>query len=91
MRKTNPWIHLLIGQTISQASTEHFLKNPEVKSLIDSDKQFDLILGEIILIESLFAGLSQKFKAPIVAFAPTMPNYYTNYLVSQQAIIYSSI
>lgn len=81
-RKTNAWMPLFFGHKMSLIMCEHILANPDVKSLIQSDKHFDLILGEIMLDDSLLAGFSHRFKAPIIAFSPTMPNYFANFLVS---------
>lgn len=61
---------------------EHILNFPSVKALVASEEKFDLILGEIMMDESILAGFSSKLNAPIVAFSTTMPSHYANYLVS---------
>ena len=53
----------------------------EMQNLLRSDEKFDLILGEIFLDESLLAGLSYKYKAPVIGVAPFMPNLWANNVV----------
>jgi len=62
---------------------DYILDQPTVKQLIhpQSDEQFDLILAETFLDESIIAGFSHRFNAPIVGVMSFMPNIWANYLV----------
>ena len=53
----------------------------EVQHLLESEGKFDLILGNIFLDESLLAGLSNKYKAPLIAVSVFMPNIWAYNLV----------
>jgi len=64
---------------------EYALKDDVVKNLLKSNQHFDLILGEIFVDESILAGLSHKFKAPLVTIQPFMPHIWANYLVGNPA------
>lgn len=67
---------------MSMALCNAFLQYETVQELINSNQTFDLILGEIFLDESILAGFSHKFKAPIVAVQTFMQGVWANYIVS---------
>jgi len=86
-RQPNPWLALTFGYKMGLYMCEHIFENPGVKDLISSNEEFDLVLGEIMMDESLLAGMAHRFKAPIVAFATTSPTHWANYLASYHFIL----
>lgn len=63
------------------AECENLLSDPKVKSLINSNRTFDLVIQEFWSGESLMA-FAHHFNAPLVIFSTTGASDWSNYLVS---------
>lgn len=83
MRHLPKWFMVTIFPSTGPIFMDMVFKTKEMQTLLQSDKKFDLILGEVFLDESLLAGLSYKYKAPIIGLATFMPNLWANNLVKK--------
>lgn len=86
MRDMSPWMSLIFMPLMGINLCDYVLEHEPVKKIIHSSQKFDLILGEIFLDESMLAGFSNKFNAPIVAIQTFMPGIWSNYMVSVHKI-----
>ena len=87
MRNMPKWASLFMYPKMGATLMNLIMDMPEIQALVKSNEKFDLILGEAFLDESLLAGFSYKFKAPLVAVATFMPHVWANYMVDIFTIV----
>lgn len=85
MRHMPKWLSLFIFPKMGPMYIDLLLSTPQLQQLINSNQNYDLVIGEVFLSESLLGGLSAKFKAPIIGLAPFMPNGWVNFWVGNPA------
>lgn len=82
MKETqNPIMSLIFMPEMGIKLMNKLLSDPVMQKFLKEDRKYDLIIGESFLDESMLAGFSQKYNAPIIAVATFMPNIWSNYLV----------
>lgn len=75
------WVSMLTLTMMGPTMMDITLSLPEMQNFLNQNEKFDAIFGEIFLDESLLAGLSYKYNAPLIGLATFMPNYWSNYMV----------
>ncbi|XP_062549713.1 UDP-glycosyltransferase UGT5-like [Armigeres subalbatus] len=69
---------------LADTTCNFVLKHPKVASLMKSDQQFDAVIVESFMTESIY-GLAQHFNAPLIVFSTLGSNLWTNGLVGASA------
>ncbi|EAT45642.1 AAEL003098-PA [Aedes aegypti] len=70
----------MLYNDLADTTCRFVLKHPKVVTLMKSDQQFDVVIVETFMTESIY-GLAQHFNAPLVVFSTLGSNLWTNGLV----------
>jgi len=81
MRQTPIIVRFPFFMYMATEFMDTFLKQPSVTEFLKSDEQFDLVLTEHFLSESVSAGFAHRFKAPLALISPFQPNLWMNFPV----------
>lgn len=75
---------LLFLHEMGRNASEFVLQHPNVKKLMASDQQFDIVVTEIFCTEALM-GFGQFYNAPVIATSSFGNSIWTNELIGNPA------
>lgn len=84
LEEYNAFINIMTTYVLGFEITERVFANPKVKSLLQSEETFDLVIVEQFLNEAHMI-FGHHFKAPVVLFSSLGASEWTNHLVGNPA------
>ncbi|KXJ82205.1 hypothetical protein RP20_CCG015147 [Aedes albopictus] len=74
----------MLYNDLADTTCSFVLQHPKVVDLMKSNQQFDVVIVETFMTESIY-GLAQHFSAPLIVFSTLGSNLWTNGLVGAPA------